>query len=137
MSLLCALIGHIPFAAREHNQDMDFSICHYCGTDLIRSEDSDWSTVPAGQRVVRRAAGRDADSVAQRLHRVAPPPPRRDPRISRPAPHRDRRGRASKGGPGTVLLLANLGWLAGDDCDDGSKTLTRPPSVIRLPGERR
>ena len=79
---------------------------------MIRiDEAADWAPVPQGFRVVWREFGRAdaAASVAQRMHRLAPPR-RRAPRNARPAPRRDPRGRPLAGATSMVVML---GMMAG------------------------
>lgn len=121
MPFLCAMMGHTANTIRHHNQGLEFSACHHCGCDLIRFEkEGDWAKVPTGFRVVWREFGRtdDAESVARRMARLAPPP-RREARAARPKPHRDSRGRPIKGAGAMLSTFANLGTLMqGDDQPD-------------------
>jgi hypothetical protein len=75
MTFLCRLAGHSAGTVHHRNQGLDFAVCHHCGCDLIRAEESDWIEVPRGFRVVWREFGRsdDAASVAVRMQRIAPP----------------------------------------------------------------
>jgi hypothetical protein len=119
MTILCSVMNHVPSGKRHHNQGLEFSICHRCGCDMIRSEDAEWTRVPQGFRVIWREFGRtgDASSVAQRMHRLAPPP-RRAARNGRPAPRRDPRGRPLAGAASMVSMLTKLGKLvSGDDSE--------------------
>ncbi|NIJ20163.1 ferric-dicitrate binding protein FerR (iron transport regulator) [Sphingomonas naasensis] len=137
MTLFCTVMNHVPSARRHHNQGMEFSICHRCGCDMIRTDAAgDWTQVPQGFRVVWREFGRasDATDVAQRMHRLAPPARRREARNARPAPRRDPRGRPIAGATSMVAMLAKLGKLVAGD--DGEKPLMEKNGqyVICLPG---
>lgn len=147
MAFLCTVMGHNAGTTHHRNQGLEFSLCHHCACDLIRSgAEGEWTEVPEGFRVVWREFGRagDAASVAARMARMAPAPRRRDPRGARPAPHRDPRGRpfaasAFSGRPlsgmttmvGTLSMLGKL--IAGDDVAEP----TSKKKAIRLPSARR
>lgn len=136
MSMFCTIAGHTAGTIHHHNQGLDFAICHRCGCDMIRAEDSDWTEVPKGFRVVWREFGRagDAASVAARMQRMAPPPRRRDPRGARPKPRRDPRGKPLKGAASMVSALAGLRTLIeGDDNADGPTMEKNGQYVICLP----
>jgi len=136
MTILCSVMNHVPSAKRHHNQGLEFSICHRCGCDMIRSEDAEWTQVPAGFRVVWREFGRvgDASSVAQRMHRLAPPPRRREARNARPAPRRDPRGRPLAGATSMVSVLSKLGKLVAGDESEKPMMEKNGQYVICLPG---
>lgn len=137
MLIVCSVIGHVPVATRHCNQGLEFSLCHYCGCDLIRDlEGGEWAQVPAGFRVVWREFGREGDAaaVAQRMATMAPPPRRRGPRNARPAPRRDPRGRPIKGMTAMMGTLASLARLVGDDSPDSAAADPGPGGVICLPG---
>ncbi|TGX56149.1 hypothetical protein E5A73_03360 [Sphingomonas gei] len=135
MTILCSVMNHVPSAKRHHNQGLEFSICHRCGCDMIRSDDGDWAQVPAGFRVVWREFGRagDAASVAQRMHRLAPPP-RREARNARPAARRDPRGRPLAGATSMASALAKLGRLVAGDEGEKAGNEKKGQYVICLPG---
>ncbi|MFZ5746278.1 MAG: hypothetical protein ACOY45_01320 [Pseudomonadota bacterium] len=128
------MAGHTAGTAHHRNQGLDFSTCHHCGCDLIRAE-QEWVEVPRGFRVVWREFGRsdDAASVADRMRRMAPPPPRRDQRNARPAPRRDPRGRPFFGKAGILGTLANLRALLTDERPDTEVMEASGQYVIRLP----
>ena len=138
MTILCSVMNHVPAAKRHHNQGLEFSMCHRCGCDLIRSEEAEWAPVPQGFRVVWREFGRtgDASDVAQRMHRLAPPPRRREARNARPAPRRDPRGRPLTGAISMAAMLTKLGKLVAGD--EGEKAMMEKNGqyVICLPGPR-
>lgn len=139
MTILCSVMSHVPSAKRHHNQGLEFSLCHRCGCDLIRIEEAgDWTQVPQGFRVVWREFGRtgDASSVAQRMHRLAPPPRRRDPRNARPAPRRDPRGRPLAGAASMVSMLSKLGRLVAGEESEKPLMEKHGQYVICLPGPR-
>jgi hypothetical protein len=135
MTILCSVMNHVPSAKRHHNQGLEFSICHRCGCDMIRSDGAEWTQVPQGFRVVWRAFGRadDASSVADRMHRLAPPP-RRAPRNARPAPRRDPRGRPLVGATSMVAMLGKLGKLVSGDEGERPMMEKNGQYVICLPG---
>ncbi|WP_404338711.1 hypothetical protein AB2M62_06690 [Sphingomonas sp. MMS12-HWE2-04] len=136
MAFLCTVMGHNPNTTRHSNQGLEFSLCHHCGRDLIRSgAEGEWTEVPEGFRVVWREFGRagDAASVAARMARMAPAPRRRDPRNARPAPRRDPRGRPFTGVASMVGTLSNLGKLiAGEVVEPDVEK--NGQYVIHLPG---
>jgi hypothetical protein len=139
MTLICSVVGHSATTTHHHNQGLDFSSCHRCGCDMIRSEGTDWTEVPKGFRVVWREFGRadDAASVAKRMQRQAPAPRRRDPRNARPAPRRDPRGKPLRGATAMLGTLAGLGKLiAGNEPvedNEGRPIETDGQYVICLP----
>lgn len=137
MTLFCSVMNHVPAAKRHHNQGLEFSMCHRCGCDLIRTEETgEWTQVPQGFRVVWREFGRsdDASDVAQRMHRLAPPPRRREARGARPAPRRDPRGRPLAGATSMVTMLAKLGKLVAGDEGETPLMEKNGQYVICLPG---
>lgn len=132
MTILCSVMDHVPSARRHRNQGLDFSLCHRCGCDLIRSEEAEWAPVPRGFRVVWREFGRADDSRdIARVHRLAPAR-RRAPRNARPAPRRDPRGRPLAGATSMVAMLAKLGKLVAGD--ESEKPIMNGQYVICLPG---
>ncbi|WP_156022163.1 hypothetical protein [Sphingomonas sp. UNC305MFCol5.2] len=135
MTILCSVMDHVPATRRHHNQGLEFSMCHRCGCDLIRSEEAgEWTLVPQGFRVVWREFGRSDDAaVAQRMHRVSPPR-RRAPRNARPAPRRDPRGRPLAGATSMVAMLTKLGKLVAGDESEKSIMAKNGQYVICLPG---
>ena len=137
MTVLCSVMNHVPATRRHQNQGLEFSMCHRCGCDLIRSEEAgEWTQVPQGFRVVWREFGRtgDATSVAQRMHRLAPPLRRREPRNARPAPRRDPRGRPLAGATSMVAMLTRLGKLVTGDEAEKPMMEKNGQYVICLPG---
>lgn len=120
MRIRCSVMGHAAGTIHQHNQGLDFAVCHHCGCDLIRSDEGEWSEVPRGFQVVWREFGRanDAASVAERMTGLAPPPRRRAPRNARPAPRRDPRGRRFSTRFGMAGALANLGMLMLNEAED-------------------
>lgn len=138
MTILCSVMNHVPAAKRYHNQGLEFSMCHRCGCDMIRSEEGEWALVPQGFKVVWREFGRpgDASDVAQRMHRLAPPPRRRDPRNARPAPRRDPRGRPLTGAISMAAMLTKLGKLVAGDEGEKAAIDKNGQYVICLPGPR-
>ena len=129
MTIFCSVMNHVASAKRHHNQGLEFSICHRCGCDLIRIEDSgEWSAVPEGFRVVWR-------ETASTDRRPASPPRRRAPRNARPAARRDARGRPLASAATMFSAIANLRKLVGTH-DDPERMLfkQRGQQVIRLPG---
>ncbi|QIG80354.1 hypothetical protein [Stakelama tenebrarum] len=113
MTGLCKLMGHTADSVHHHNQGLDFSSCHQCGCDLIRAHEGEWTEVPRGFRVVWREFGRsgDAASVAARMQRNAPVPPRRAPRNAPSKSRRDPRGRPLAGAINMFGALTQLGKL--------------------------
>jgi hypothetical protein len=113
MTGLCNMVGHTADSVHHHNQGLDFSSCHQCGCDLIREPEGDWTEVPRGFRVVWREFGRsgDAASVAARMRRNAPPPPRRAPRNAPAKRRRDPRGRPVGAAINMFGALSQLGKL--------------------------
>ncbi|MDT8758366.1 hypothetical protein MZO42_06630 [Sphingomonas psychrotolerans] len=139
MTILCSVMKHVPSAKRHHNQGLEFSICHRCGCDMIRlAEAEEWTQVPEGFRVVWREFGREgaASDVAQRMHRLAPPARRREPRNARPAPRRDPRGRPLAGATSMVSVLGKLGKLIAGDETEQAMVEKNGQYVICLPGPR-
>lgn len=136
MTILCAIAGHAAGTTHNHNQGLDFAICHRCGCDLIRNENAEWAEVPTGFQVVWREFGRggDAASVAARMQRMAPPPCRRTPRNARPKPRRNPRGRPLKGATSMLGVLTGLrSLIEGDDNADGPPIERNGQYVICLP----
>ncbi|WP_188055140.1 MULTISPECIES: hypothetical protein [unclassified Sphingosinithalassobacter] len=139
MGGLCSIVGHTAESLHHHNQGLDFSSCHQCGCDLIRA-DGDWTEVPRGFRVVWKEFGRasDAASVAARMRRPAPPPPRREPRNPPPKSRRDPRGRPLMGAVHMLGTLAQLGKLLRNaECGDDGRVEPSDDYVILLPGAKR
>jgi hypothetical protein len=139
MTLLCTVTGHSADTVHHHNQGLDFTTCHRCRCDLIRSDaTSEWTEVPKGFRVVWREFGRagDAASVMSRMQRMTPPP-RREQRGARPKPRRDPRGKPLKGAATMFGALSNLGQLltGGEPVEDneGRSMETNGQYVICLP----
>ncbi|MES2986407.1 MAG: hypothetical protein V4808_00740 [Pseudomonadota bacterium] len=136
MTVICTIAGHTAGTTHHQNQGLDFATCHRCGCDLIRAENSEWTEVPKGFRVVWREFGRagDATSVAARMQRMAPPPRRRDPRNARPKKRRDPRGRPLKGVASMFSALAGLrSLIEGDEIADTPGMEKNGQYVICLP----
>jgi hypothetical protein len=138
MGIRCSILGHIAGTGHHYNQGLCFATCHGCGCDLIRPEGGRWSEVPVGFRVVWRDFGhaRDAEAVAARMARIAPPPRRRLPRDARPALPRDRRSWPISDSANVFGTLTHLRSLLCEECgeDDEDFGEARHDFVICLPG---
>jgi hypothetical protein len=55
MNVLCAISSHRPSPDMISNAGHDFTRCLRCGADMV-SVDGAWTTAPAGQRIVWKAA---------------------------------------------------------------------------------
>jgi hypothetical protein len=136
VTLLCSIAGHSAQTTHRRNQGLDFSICHHCGRDLIRTALGEWTQVPRGLRVVWRepASFGEVPSVRDRMNTMGRPPRRREPRSVRPAPRRDPRGRPLEGVTAMFGILVNLGRLVGGDVPDDVQGRSSRSTPIRLPG---
>lgn len=135
MTLLCSIAGHSAGTRHHRNQGLDFSTCHHCGCDLIRTGHGDWTPVPKGMRVVWRVPARfgDEPSVRERIDAMGPPR-RRAPRSGRPAPRRDPRGRPLEGMTAMFGILANLGRFVSGDIPQDVERAPERGKPIPLPG---
>ncbi len=135
MTLLCSIAGHSAETTHRRNQGLDFSICHHCGCDLIRTVHGNWTQVPKGMRVVWREPARfgDGPSVRERIDAMGPPR-RRAPRNARPAQRRDPRGRPLEGVTAMFGILANLGKLVSGDIPEDVQDAPARGKPIHLPG---
>ncbi|MET0310304.1 MAG: hypothetical protein ABW023_16480 [Sphingomonas sp.] len=136
MTLLCSIAGHSAETTHRRNQGLDFSLCHHCGCDLIRTAHGDWTQVPKGMRVVWREPARfgDGPSVRDRFDAMGRPPRRREARNARPAPRRDPRGRPLEGATAMFGILANLGKFVSGDIPDDVQPAPAYTKPIHLPG---
>lgn len=137
MTLLCSIAGHSAQATHRRNQGLDFSICHHCGCDLIRTAYGDWTQIPKGMRVVWHEPARfgDGPPVRERIDAMGRPPRRREPRNARPAPRRDPRGRPLEGTTAMFGILARLGRLVSNsDIPEDVQPAPAYAKPIPLPG---
>lgn len=136
MTLLCSIAGHSAQTTHRRNQGLDFSICHHCGCDLIRTAHGDWTQVPKGMRVVWHEPARfgEGPAVRERIGAMGRPPRRREPRNARPAPRRDPRGRPLEGAAAMFGILANLGKLVSGDVPQDVQPAPVRGRPIHLPG---
>jgi hypothetical protein len=135
MTMLCSIAGHSAETTHRRNQGLDFSMCHHCGCDLIRTAHGDWTQVPRGMRVVWREPARfgDGPAIRDRFDAMGHPPRRREPRGARPAPRRDPRGRPLEGVTAMFGILANLGKVVSGDIPEDIQDMASRPKPIHLP----
>jgi hypothetical protein len=134
MSVTCSVFGHLAGSTHTHNQGLDFTTCHACGCDLMRSEDAEWTKVPDGFSVVWREFGRtdEAGLVAERLARIAPDPCRKPPRGAWSRPRGGQRRKS-----GMIGVLRELRDLL-ETCEHHEDNQSIEPNgqyVIHLPAD--
>jgi len=135
MTLVCSVFGHTAGSVHHRNQGLDFAICHHCGCDLVREDETDWHEVPKGFRVVWREFGRagEAGNVASRMEPWSAPT-RRHPRTGLARRH----GHPITGTASLLGMFASFGDLLRASESDSREDVAAPvkTKAIRLPDAR-